>query len=488
MKTKFLKVSLLILTFSLVLGAAVATIVSADGAEPQKPVIVSQNLVYGEDFQIMFAVDASTVTGGSVTFKLYGKEPAQGVEPLKTEVISTVTLTTDELAPPVDSYIYITPGISYSQMLANYYVVAEADGKTSEVKRYSVAEYLYQRLADYNSSEEQVAFYNSSLAFGASIEEVVYNVAEADRVTNYSYVEVADGTLSDGYSAGIYKNETTLTLSDTTKAWKNVKYDENGDFEIVDIVAGSFTVADAAMNNITADNVPSYDPNTDTLNTVPVSQSALSIPAKSASADGKFFAPGDSAVSYRYIKYAGHGVVAAFDTSGGCVMTIPANDTSVSEEAATAFETSFDLRFIPKEGADINSVTEMKIKLRMYNKSNSRLGEFWFLYKYDRTSAVPGSGQMHIGGKTWNNYPVETSGWINVRMVVYASDLNHIYLYVNDLVTAIPVEITAGTISSLADIAGGGFQAGAGNSDAGLFEHILIDNIHSGYTDATLSQ
>ena len=213
----------------------------ADQSAPEatKPQIISQNVMYGGDFSLMFAVKAASVSGDTVTLSVYGEEPTESSEALWSKTINASSATTD--VKGIASYVFTTPGVAAKDMDKNYYIVAESAGVKSEVKRYSVAEYLYERLYDdeiaFGTSDLEIAqakLYNSVLQVGKNAQMLLFNYDNDptnDRttfVTDLYYVTLrsdnvfgVNGTLNGGkYTTYLMTADEIITL----KAGTNGKY------------------------------------------------------------------------------------------------------------------------------------------------------------------------------------------------------------------------------------------------------------------------
>ena len=208
---------------------------SSAGSE-SKPEIISKNVMYTDKFILMYAVDAETVEGNEAILNVYEEYPTETSTP-----ICTLKDTTTETVKKADGnthecYVFITNGISATKFTTNYYVTVTDGKNVSDVVRYSVAEYLNERL--YKNGIVKVTegddlwrkeFYLSTLEFGAKAEHVLFNLddkAENDRddlVTDYKYIYTDLGTI-DGFYSGIYAPGTevdvTYTGSDSNvKGW-----------------------------------------------------------------------------------------------------------------------------------------------------------------------------------------------------------------------------------------------------------------------------
>ena len=79
-------------------------------SEASKPVIFSQNVKYGGDFSLMFAVKAASVSGDDVTLYVYDEEPTADSEAIWSKTISTSGEKTNVNGTP--SYVFTTPGVA----------------------------------------------------------------------------------------------------------------------------------------------------------------------------------------------------------------------------------------------------------------------------------------------------------------------------------------------------------------------------------------
>ncbi len=266
-KISFKLVSFL-LAVILCLSAACTTALAAEepvAAEAKKPEIISQNVMYGGNFSLMFAVDASTVSGDTVTLRVYDAEPADGSKALWSKTISSAEQTTSINGTPC--FVFTTPGVAAKDMDKNYYVVAESAGVESDVKKYSVAKYLYERLygdqVAFGTSaleKAQAKLYFSTLEFGKNAQDLLFNYDEDttnDRttfVTDLCYVTVNSkngikGTLNNGESAILVKNGESVSVGSSTIKFNGKNY-AAGEFEVQSI-SGSEIVSTSTLSGNT---------------------------------------------------------------------------------------------------------------------------------------------------------------------------------------------------------------------------------------------
>ncbi len=232
---------------------------SSAGSE-SKPEIISKNVMYTDKFILMYAVDAETVEGNEAILNVYKEYPTENSTPICTLRDTTAETITKADGTTYNCYVFITNGIAATEFTTNYYVtVTDGADRVSDVARYSVAEYLNERLykngiAAITEGDDAVRkdFYLSTLAFGANAENVLFNLdddKENDRddlVTDYKYIYTDLGTIDGEFSSGVYAPETALkfTAYDTTKKYQTTEILASGaDGDGTAIAAdGSFTV------------------------------------------------------------------------------------------------------------------------------------------------------------------------------------------------------------------------------------------------------
>ena len=224
------KLLVLVLSLALMIGAVVG--ITAQAAESD-PVILSQNVEYGGNYALMYAIKADSVKADEVTLAVYANAECTG-EPLWDKTIAA-TAENQETVKDTACYVFTTAGIAAKDMDVQYYVKVTA-GEGETVKRYSVAEYLYERLYKNGvafSKEEgdvkRTELYNTVLLYGKQAQDVLCNYnnkTEDDRttfVTDMKYVFVADGagTVDGTFESGIFLSgsEVALKSSASIAGW-----------------------------------------------------------------------------------------------------------------------------------------------------------------------------------------------------------------------------------------------------------------------------
>ncbi len=185
------------------------------------PEIAYANIAYEGNYRMLLAVDASTVSGGSVTVEVWdGSKPLGTYSASKAENIPSID-------PVKTYYIVETNGIAPKNMGVEYkYQATDANGNKSELRKISVAEYFYSRLFINGMAEatEEVDivrrdFYLDALEHGAKAENLLYNLNQDQSdnidvfVTDLLYAKVPGYEFDNGFSSALLKNSTTkITL------------------------------------------------------------------------------------------------------------------------------------------------------------------------------------------------------------------------------------------------------------------------------------
>ena len=282
-------------TFSL---TAFANETAPEASDAKKPEIISQNVMYGGDFSLMFAVRASSVSGSNITLSVYDEEPTEASEALWSKTVSATVATAD--VKGIASYVFTTPGVAAKDMDKNFYIVAESAGVKSEVKRYSVAEYLYERLYDdyviAGTSALEVAqtkLYKSALEVGKNAQNLLFNFDSDptnDRttfVTDLYYVSFRDskypavGATLNGekYSTALMTSDEVVTLLTdfnhvyTVYDWNVKAIDDDGNVSTSTAIGVSGTKPTSHL--IISPNTYSKLPNTYDLDSVESIDSAV---------------------------------------------------------------------------------------------------------------------------------------------------------------------------------------------------------------------
>lgn len=414
--TKFSRISALILALSLCLGMLVSFNVCAEDTQQTetKPEIFSQNVKYNEKFCLMYAVDAATATA-PVTLYLYQANPEDGAVPSKQYVVDEVTAAYGNLEK--DSYIFTTDGIAAYAMAQDVYVQAvDANGNKSDVKKYSVGQYLYERLASSDVTVEQRNFYNSALDFGAYAQKVIAKETDETKyINNYCYVTSIDGTTVNGFGSGIYPKGSTVTLAkDGADKLTAIAYDADGGY-IPKITADSYTIpTDAVSVEVSSGARIIYRDQMETFEGYNVG-------------DRKYFTAEGTVAAGIVDAGSDHNNVYSMEfKSGSTVYSWNSLSQDIaSAEKATAVERSFDIRVTLDK--TVNTASDPFFSLTMaFGGSHTRAFRTQVHFKNDKLELM--SYKTTVGRTAYSD--IELGEWFHVRAVCYEGDPN-IYYYIN---------------------------------------------------------
>lgn len=236
-RTNLKKALAFVFAFALLVCAVMAVSVSAaDETEPTVE-IVSNNVYYGDTMRLMYAVHTENADGYELSVDIYDAEDNWLCEAVSGSTIEEIggTDTVNEL----ECSIFVMPtGVPAQNISAEFYAVAKLSNGTDEIKsekhKYSVLEYLYERLlVTENVEDEKKTLYRSLLEYADVADRILNKTTEADAVGSYHYVKVNNGTMNDSVNAGVYKEGTVIESLSTdftvsegkVLAWEIVEYD-----------------------------------------------------------------------------------------------------------------------------------------------------------------------------------------------------------------------------------------------------------------------
>ena len=455
--TKFSKITLLVLSLALVFGSIVPMTVSAETTEATKPEIISQNVSYSTNLAVKLAVKADTATAPIKLYR-YDSEPAVG------EVGELVATSSEFLAAdsavnnlPADSYVIQAPGVAASAIAHYYYYkVIDANGNESDVFRYSVAEYLYERLATSGISDTQKTLYNATIAYGDAAQ--VHFASTDTRVSTLNLVTVDGGVLNDGYAKGVYAIDTVVTPTGAgVTEWTVTVYKDDGTNETKYISSTeNFTVA--GRTEVVAGHVISYRAGTDTFENngenIPSYISQIKNNATASIVDNTVYGETSKVLKINLPQSTAY-------------VRIERNDTTTAASAANAYEVSFDFK------SDLATGTSKSLKIMIDNSSYSALYSLYFnsdgvLKFYNTSDSAAGWAIASVDPTAYNN--------ICLKVVSYeeADSTNFkLHIYVNGTELAVH-DVESTVFTSLADIK---FIRIQGNNTGDIY----LDNLYVGY-------
>ena len=439
-KSKITKISLLVLSLALIVGAVCAVSASAEDTTPT-PDIKNQNVYYTDAFHLMFAVDASTVSNGVKLYR-YDEDPTGKTDvEYASEYTAELQAAGGEYGLPYDAYVFITDGVSATALDKVIYVQAEdGDGNKSAVKSYSVVEYLYTRLAEVDgvaNTDEQNGLYKSVIDFGTYAQK---NFLESDvledttLISNYCYVST-EGCTVDGKTAAVLPQGKAFDVAGDNGALSKCTvttydtYDTAGTATETTVNGATVTITDSARAHIIAGAAKTYKEGTETFDSY---EAGVGKPISNYN-DGRYmFYGNDGTLRSQTVAedkvYGSSSTVLPLALTAGQVTMLPIS-SNVKAEDATAFEYSFDLKM------DITKTLEA-YQAAGTTSAPERIG--WYFYLVDiagkniekdivRIFANYGNQLRVDVSLNWANYVISetpASEWHNIRIVFKNPDEN----------------------------------------------------------------
>ena len=227
--TKTAKILVAVLSAALILGAAFAFSAYASEA----PEIVSKNVSYEGALHLYYAIPATdTVKADNTVVNVYATNPDTDAN---AQLIGSYSGKLEHIDVLDGDYIVVrTQGIPAKDIAKYVYAQPVSGDVAGKVYRYSVAEYLYERLyVSENSSDLQKKLYNTTLQYGIDAQAVLD--ADATPIANYNYVYAYDATLdAEGNNSGLYLDGESVSLTytgeETLTGWNLKTLGENGVF------------------------------------------------------------------------------------------------------------------------------------------------------------------------------------------------------------------------------------------------------------------
>lgn len=216
--------------FAVLLLLTALSTVSFAAEDDSSVEIVSQNLYYGDTIKIMYAVDAPE--GAIVSLKIYSDEAC-------TKLVCEARAGDPDVNYGTNYAVFFGPGVPAHRIDTVLYAKAYADGAESSVKRYSVLEYLYQRLHLGAPSENQKNLYNGLIDYAHKAQAVLIE-EEFTAIKSYAYVKVSGGIMPDGYDTGIYSGTTSAKCEITAGNGCYVGCTVNGEEAVM--VGGAYSL------------------------------------------------------------------------------------------------------------------------------------------------------------------------------------------------------------------------------------------------------
>ena len=197
-----------IISFALMLSLLVGMMAgfSVFAAETETVEIVSKNVYFGDTLNLMYEVNS---TSDDVVVNVYNAN---------NELVETITeYTVDAEKNGTDGKVFVSKiGVPAQDIDTEFYAQAVVGETKSAMVKYSVLEYLYERLyVSEGATEAQTTMYNSLLAY-ADAADVVVNEDTTANIAKYAYVRVTNGTVDGTNTAAMVLAGTALDKITTT--------------------------------------------------------------------------------------------------------------------------------------------------------------------------------------------------------------------------------------------------------------------------------
>ncbi len=213
-KSNVLKLSALAFTLTLTAGVFAFTRSTQSTAADETPPtseILGQNLSLQDNIYILYAVDFQNTLETDETGLLVWDAPQENYV---YETANAVLSAIDSLFKSGETY----PTFSYNELAAKQmtetvyasaYVERDGEYYYSDVKKYSILEYAYNKLgkteAEPTTNENLKTLLNSMLTYGAATQTYLGYNTDNLATDNYTYVRVENGAFADGFDYGLYK-------------------------------------------------------------------------------------------------------------------------------------------------------------------------------------------------------------------------------------------------------------------------------------------
>jgi len=178
--------------------------------------IISQNVSYADSIYILYAVSNEGFDRNTHEIHMLFWDTPQ----TNYDVHTAKYERTDEGSATVKGMsclVFYSEGLAAKEMTTDLYCRAytEIDGETyySEVKKYSVLEYVHEKKETSSLKESQALLFDAMLDYGAAAQ--TYLAYKTDRLANAEYytLSIVNGALSDGFTFGRYNAQETVCIT-----------------------------------------------------------------------------------------------------------------------------------------------------------------------------------------------------------------------------------------------------------------------------------
>ena len=230
--------------------------------------IIKKNVSYSDYVKVLFAVDDTNAGGKEVELLYYLEDPSVNSNATAYVGVEYDIGYTDKNGTPDDTSDDVTYPAFYSagfpakNIDERVYARAHIVGTEiySDVVKYSVVEYLLERLYVDQATGDKKELYEDILSYGASAQRVLINgdddpdndIADGEFITDYVFAGIENGTLDGKYDQGIYfVGDTVTPYRDGALGWNVETYNLSDGTSSVNSVVNGAEIAIAGFTMIT---------------------------------------------------------------------------------------------------------------------------------------------------------------------------------------------------------------------------------------------
>ncbi len=262
---KFSKIAFLsLMTAMLMLMMSYITAGASDEVSEDAPApldIAYCNLSFENEVHLMYAISSADE---NVKLLLWEEAQTEYIKGTETAVLSPLT---EKMTIDGEEYtIFKYTGLSAKQMTDNVYVRAYIDGSKEygTAHKYSILQYVYNKLGKTGTASTNEAFKNmltEMLEYGAATQAYQNYNTDALATDDFVQIKIEGGILPDGFSHGLYKVGSTLTITAPETDADGVKFvewvNENGN-AVADTATAEITVEKTNMTYSASYNAVTY--------------------------------------------------------------------------------------------------------------------------------------------------------------------------------------------------------------------------------------
>lgn len=198
-------------------GVVIAMVVGNNAEQSSvdaKLEIYAQNLSFDNSVYIKYAVTYKNVSPADIKLLIWTTPQAEYVKGTEIAELSTVGTDTIEGKSCV---VFDYSGLAAKQMTDNVYARAYVKIGQNEYysapKKYSILQYAYNMMGREGTDEKLIALLEDMLSYGALAQMYTNYKTDTLATDDFVQIDLKGGTLSDGFTRGLYKVGKTVRVS-----------------------------------------------------------------------------------------------------------------------------------------------------------------------------------------------------------------------------------------------------------------------------------